>query len=482
MKFTESINLLIIEDESYDVNRIKRTLKPFENRLIIKDVVADGQSAINLLLDHHSDYDVIIMDYQIVGPLTGEKLINKIKSIDPFVQIIVVTKMTVNITDFDFANRLIEAGAVWFCTKYPSDIQEYVYQPTDFLLSILNAYERKKLSYESSKSNSQLNKSVNNILNKKRIIGESPVIKKLLKQIEKASQQDATVFISGPSGTGKELVAYAIHANSKRKNGPFVKFNCAAIPRELVESELFGHEKGAFTGAEKRKIGKLEFANDGTLFLDEIGDMNLEAQAKVLRVIQEGKFERVGGNDTIDIDVRILAATNKNLEQMIDGGSFREDLFYRLNVIPLDIPPLRERHGDIPVLVNYYLEYFAHDLKTESKEISDEAMALFKTYDFPGNIRELRNLIERLYILSGGEVIEASDVRPQLAKSNGTTGSDLPFLDTMDFSDARQEFEIYYLKKQLEKYDWNISEVAEHLGMAQPNLSRKIKQLGIEKS
>ena len=255
MQFNKPINLLLIEDESFDVNRIKRTLAPFSDRLIIRKVVADGQSALKLLSDGEEEFDVIIMDYQIMGALTGEKLIHKIKSIDPFIQIIVITKMTINVTDFDFANKLIEAGAMWFCTKYPADIKEYIYQPTDLLLSIYNAYEKKRLNLEKSKSNLQLNQSISNILKDKKIIGESPAIKRMLKQIEKAAQQDATVLISGASGTGKELVASHIHYLSKRKYENFVSINAGSIPHDLVESELFGFEKGSFTGAANPKKG-----------------------------------------------------------------------------------------------------------------------------------------------------------------------------------------------------------------------------------
>jgi two-component system nitrogen regulation response regulator NtrX len=207
--------------------------------------------------------------------------------------------------------------------------------------------------------------------------------------------------------------------------------------------------------------------------------MNLEAQAKVLRVIQEGKFERVGSNETINIDVRILAATNKNLEDMIEKGGFREDLFYRLNVIPVTVPPLRDRRSDIPVLLDYYRQYFGHELKTETKQLSEAAVDLLKGYDFPGNVRELKNLMERLYILTSGEIIGEDDVRPQLRRSSGDGSGHYTFLETKDFSEVRKEFEVYYLTRQLEKYDWNISTVAEKLGMAQPNLSRKIKQLDI---
>lgn len=315
---------------------------------------------------------------------------------------------------------------------------------------------------------------------KYRLVGDSRQMKRLRDTIRKVGPTNSRVLIRGETGTGKELVAFAIHRESERKGGPFVTFNSAAIPQELVESELFGHEKGAFTGADRQKLGKLEVAHKGTLFLDEIGDMNLSAQAKILRVIEEGKFKRLGGNKTIEIDVRILAATHKNLEEMIQEGSFREDLYYRLNVVPIAIPPLRERHGDIQQLADHFLDHYAAELKVQRKELSTGALDHLSGYSFPGNVRELRNVIERLYILSGSDLIEEEEVKPFVSRTSGKS-SDLALYETRQFREARKEFEIRYLTTQLEKHGWNISAAARQLGMRQPNLSRKLKELGIRK-
>ena len=432
----------ILQDEGYDV-----------------ETVESGEEALEMVSDQA--VDLILLDVKLPG-IDGIEVLEKVLESYPDMDVIMISGHS----DIGIAVKAIKMGAYDFMEK-PLSLPKVV-------VSARNIAEKQRLYQRFQQEKEDLDAQY-------RIIGKSPEIEKVRELIDKVAGQDSKVLIRGESGTGKELVAYAIHSKSQRKQGPFVKFNCAAIPHELVESELFGHEKGAFTGAEKRKLGKLEHADEGTLFLDEIGDMNLEAQAKVLRVIQEGKFERVGGNETIDIDVRILAATNKRLEEMIENGTFREDLFYRLNVIPINVPPLRERTGDIRVLLNYYLEYFAHELKTEPKILSEEALNVLESYTFPGNVRELRNLMERLYILTSGEVIEADDVRPNLT-TNGQSdsGGTLSFLETKDFSEVRREFEVYYLTRQLEKYDWNISTVAEKLGMAQPNLSRKIKQLEIK--
>ncbi|MBS1272168.1 MAG: Regulatory protein AtoC [Candidatus Marinimicrobia bacterium] len=432
----------ILEDEGYDV--------------ITAETGEEGLRALD-----NNPIDLILLDVKLPG-MDGVEALEKILEKNEDMDVIMISGHS----DISIAVKAIKMGAYDFMEK-PLSLPKIV-------VAARNIAEKQRLYQRFRQEKEEMD-------DQYRIVGESPQIEEVREVIKKVAGQESKVLIRGESGTGKELVAYAIHAKSSRKQGPFGKFNCAAIPNELVESELFGHEKGAFTGAEKRKLGKLELADGGTLFLDEIGDMNLDAQAKVLRVIQEGKFERVGGNETIDIDVRILAATNKNLEQMIENGTFREDLFYRLNVIPIEIPPLRERTGDVDILLDYYLGYFANDLKTDPKEFSDEALKLLRTYEWPGNIRELRNLVERMYILTSGDVIEADDVRSSLTSDEAPGGGSYPFLETKDFSEVRKEFEVYYLKRQLEKFDWNISEVADHLGMAQPNLSRKIKQLNIEK-
>ncbi|MBT3590346.1 MAG: sigma-54-dependent Fis family transcriptional regulator, partial [Candidatus Marinimicrobia bacterium] len=320
------------------------------------------------------------------------------------------------------------------------------------------------------------------VLEKKyELVGTSKEMERLHSFIHKVAPTDAKILIRGESGTGKELVAFAIHSQSLLNSMPFIAFNSAAIPSELVESELFGHEKGAFTGADTKKIGKLELADKGTLFLDEIGDMSLPVQAKVLRAIQEGTFERVGGNKTIIINTRIIAATHKNLEAMVKEGTFREDLFYRLNVIPIKILPLRERSSDIVELAHYFLAYFSSELNQSPKILTKSSCHLLKYYSFPGNVRELKNLIERLYILVSSNKISPEDIYLHLPEIVGRS-EDVININAEKFKDARLEFERKFLKEQLDKMGWNISNTAEKLGMQQPNLSRKINDLGIKKT
>ena len=481
MQFDRPINLLVIEDESYDVNRIKRTLEPFDNWLKIKKVVADGQSALNLLWEREEEYDVIIMDYQIVGPLTGEKLIRKIKTVDPFIQIIVITKMTINVTDFEFANKLIEAGAMWFCTKYPADIKEYVYQPTDLLLSILNAYEKKRLKLEGSKSNSQLNKSINNILNEKKIIGQSPAVKRLSKQIEKAAQQDATVLISGASGTGKELVATHIHYLSKRKYENFVSINTGSIPQDLVESELFGFEKGSFTGAVGSKKGLFEVANNGTIFLDEIDELSMSSQVKLLRVLQEGELDKIGRTEKVKVDVRIIAATNIDLEKAVQEKKFRQDLYYRLNVINIYTPTLRERIEDIPLLTEYFINKYSNQMSISIPEMGSEALEALQSYEWPGNIRQLQNVIQQILISCDSE-IKRDDVLNVLGfnKVGAVAGPEFWFGDKiLTWKEMENIFRWRYFNYVKEKTK-SESEAARKLGIAPSNFYRMCNKLGMK--
>ncbi|MDP3442742.1 MAG: sigma 54-interacting transcriptional regulator, partial [Ignavibacteria bacterium] len=268
MNQSEVIKILLIEDEDFDMRRVENTIKPFSSRIKIVDVVSDGKSAIELLGTNKNAYHVVIMDYQLAGGLRGEQLIKKIKDIDQTLQIIVITKMTINIADYEFAQNLIEAGAFWYCTKYPGDIEDYIYQPTDFIMSIINAYERKKLMKEKQKSNQKLDRNIEEILSSKTIVGNSEAVKNLRSQIEKYANSQAPILITGSSGTGKELIAYNLHYSSKRKYENFIAINCGGIPDQLIESELFGYEKGAFTGADKSKPGLFEQANNGTVFLD----------------------------------------------------------------------------------------------------------------------------------------------------------------------------------------------------------------------
>lgn len=481
MQPDKQINLLLIEDETYDVNRIKRTLAPFGDRLVIKKAVADGQSAIDVFSECPEEFDVIIMDYQIVGPMSGERLIRKIKSIDPFIQIIVITKMTINITDLEFANKLIEAGAMWFCTKYPADIREYIYQPTDLLLSILNAYEKKRLNQERSKSNHQLNQSINNILDDKRIIGDSPAIKRMIRQIEKAAQQDAAVLISGASGTGKELVATHIHYLSRRRYDSFVSVNAGSIPQELIESELFGFEKGSFTGAVNPKKGLFEVASNGTIFLDEISELPIASQVKLLRVLQEGEVDKIGRTEKIKVNARIIAATNIDLEKAVEEKRFREDLFYRLNVIYIYVPALRERIEDIPQLVSYFIEKYAKQMSVENREIEADAMELLKSYDWPGNIRQLQNVIQRALISSEGEITQDDIKNSMGSKKIGTVaGPEFWFGDKIlkwkEMEDIFRWRYFNYVKGKTKSE----SEAARQLGIAPSNFYRMLNKLGIK--
>jgi len=350
---------------------------------------------------------------------------------------------------------------------------DFIEKPLSFeklLLTIRNALEAQRLADENRALRAQM-------LHARELIGEAPVMKKLKEQILQAAPTNGWVLISGENGTGKELVAKQLHVHSARSAGRFVEVNCAAIPEELIESELFGHEKGAFTGAIARKQGRFELAHGGTIFLDEIADMSLRTQAKILRILQEHKFERVGGSETIEVDVRVIAATNKDLEQEMRAGNFREDLYYRLNVIPFRIAPLRERREDIPALVAAFAGEFCAESGVRPKRVADPALRLLADYGWPGNVRELRNLMERLVLMTPGLCIEAADLPPEIV--GGARPAPAPAA-TLDH--ARKEFERSFLAARLAEHGWNISRTAEAIGIARESLSRKLRQFGIRAS
>jgi len=311
------------------------------------------------------------------------------------------------------------------------------------------------------------------------LTGNSESIVELKETISLVAPTNAWILIMGENGTGKELVSRSIHRQSKRSQKPFVEVNCAAIPEELIESELFGHEKGAFTGATEKKRGKFELAHEGTIFLDEVADMSLKAQAKVLRILQEKKYERVGGAKLIATDVRVLAATNKDLEKEMEEGRFRQDLFYRLNVIPLRVPPLRDRKEDIPLLVKRFLKEFSAKEGEPEKTITPEALAILMRYDWPGNVRELKNIVERLIIMTAGNLIEAHDTPPFMKKELAvSTEIAEPVLDS--YRSARMAFEKQYIAAKLKECDGNISRTAEVIGLERSNLHRKIRAYGLD--
>ncbi len=315
------------------------------------------------------------------------------------------------------------------------------------------------------------------------LIGESEEIQKIKRQIQVIAPRNSWVLITGENGSGKEVAARNIHRYSRRANKPFVAVNCAAIPEELIESELFGHAKGAFTNAVALKRGKFELANHGTMFLDEIGDMSLKTQAKVLRILQEQSFERVGGDETINVDVRVIAATNKDLHTEISEGRFREDLFYRLNVIPVEMPALRQRKFDIPLLANYFLGQMAAELNEKKKSIDPDAMKIFKSYTWPGNIREFRNIVERLCILVVDPVIKASDI-PELLTKEPTGVDDAQagyhVASGSTLKEAKSEFERFFILDRLEENDWNVSKTADAIGIERSNLHRKLRAYNID--
>ncbi len=478
------INLLLIEDEDFDVKRVKNTIKIFEESLHIGEIVSNGSDALKLLEKNPTGFDVIIMDYQIAGAIRGEELIKKIKQINHTLQIIVITKLTINITDFDFAKKLVDAGAFWYCTKYPGDIDEYIYQPTDFLMSIFNAFEKKKLEMQSYTSKKKLVKNVEDILDRKRLIGCSEATKQLHEKIEKLAESDVSILISGASGTGKELVANNIHFRSKRKFENFVPINCGSIPHDLVESELFGYEKGAFTGAAVEKAGLFEVANKGTIFLDEIAELPSNAQVKLLRVIQEGEIEKIGRTQKINVDVRIIAATNKDLQKEVEEGRFRQDLFYRLNVVPLYIPPLKDRVDDLPVLVNHFLHLYSLDMGKPVMQIDEDVIEKLKEYHWPGNVRELKNVIQRL-IFNSQDKITIEDYNNIFLDYASIQGSSKKIFN---FGALNEIKKLKNLEKKFKKDYVNFvrensisdAEAANKLGIAPSNFHRLCKDLGLK--
>ncbi|MFH0990553.1 MAG: sigma-54 dependent transcriptional regulator [bacterium] len=483
MSSSTVIRVLLVDDEDFDVARVKNTLRLSSTKIVVESVVSNGKAALEHVQMHPDHYDVVILDYQISGGLRGEELIQKIKELDPFLQIIVITKMTTNTTDFDFANNLLKAGAFWYCTKYPGNIEDYIYQPTDFILSIVNAYEKKKLEKHKLKSDKRLMQSIESLLESKKMLGESKPMVQLHESIDKYAKSDANILISGASGTGKELVAWNIHLLSRRKYEKLIPINCGSIPHELVESELFGYEKGAFTGAHSNKSGLFEIANNGTIFLDEVSELSLSAQVKLLRVIQEGEIEKIGRTGSMSVNVRIIAATNKNLASEISNGRFREDLYYRLNVIPIDVVPLRQRGSDIMLLFTYFVECFSIEMGVPPPSVDSKAQEILLKYKWPGNVRELRNVAQRL-VLNSTDHIGVKEVSNPMILKNIVISKDAPFEElftgqVLTLREMEKAFRLKYFKyvRSISSSDTN---AAEKLGIAPSNFYRMCKELGLK--
>lgn len=480
------IKILLIEDEEFDVVRVQRTLSLQESMFEVNDIVSDGKSALSLLEKDPDKYDLIIMDFQIAGGLMGEELIIKLKKINPAVQIIVITKLTINDNKFEFANNLLKVGAFWYCTKYPTHIKDYIYQPTDFIISLHNAYQKKILEEASLDYNRKINDKIETMLISKQIIGKSSQIKSLKEQINKYAHHDVNILIHGESGTGKELVAFNLHYKSMRKHENFMVINCGSIPAELIESELFGYEKGAFTGADKEKKGLFEVADKGTLFLDEIAEIPLKSQVKLLRVLQNGEIEKIGRMESKKVDVRVIAATNKDLESEVSAKRFREDLYYRLNIIRISVPPLRNRPEDIFEILEFYLNIYSRLFKVDIPEITEEAKEVLYSYPWPGNVREVITLAQRILLVDSrritAELASKSVGFSPLFLSNEMHEDKLKKLFKKNAIVSLNEFERIakseYIQfvRELSRSD---TEAAEKLGIAQPNLSRMMKLLNL---
>ncbi|MBQ6668480.1 MAG: sigma-54-dependent Fis family transcriptional regulator [Deltaproteobacteria bacterium] len=454
----------------------------------------DGEECLNIIKEETPD--LILLDIWMNG-IDGIETLKKIKEFNPDQTVIMMSGHGTIAS----AVQSTKLGAYDFIEK-PLSIEK-------LLLTIHNALKVHHLVEENRELKSKIEDDY-------QIVGNSAVIRELKQQIRLAAPTSGWVLITGENGTGKELVARAIHNNSTRRDKAFVEVNCAAIPEELIESTLFGHEKGAFTGATASHKGKFDQAHEGTLFLDEIGDMSPKTQAKVLRILEEHSFERVGGNKTITVDVRVVAATNKNLREEINLGNFRQDLFFRLNVLPIRVPPLRERKEDIPLLIDHFLKYFSAKEGKKLKQIDKTALDILINHQWPGNVRELRNTVERLVIMTPRDVIKEehlkkfifqleSEAVSQTPLSSGAaaTSSQVPGtgadstssaapaqplssegkeqedVSLSTYRDAKEHFEKEFLIKKLKQYGWNISKTAEAIEMERSNLHRKIKAYGI---
>jgi DNA-binding NtrC family response regulator len=449
--------ILVIDDEPNILVTLSRALELEGYQVAKAATVADGRAAFDTHRPDLALIDVKLPDGDGIDLL--EKLVHQ-ASHPPIV-------MMSGHASIDDAVRAIHLGAVDFIEKPIGQDR--------LLLTISNALELARLK----KENERLKDEARETRGDEEMIGRSRAMQALMQQIGRVASSEGRVLITGENGTGKELIARGIHASSLRKDRPFVSLNCAAVPGELIESELFGHEKGAFTGAVQRKIGKFERADTGTLFLDEVGDMPAAMQAKLLRVLQSGEFERVGGNETIKVDVRVLSATNKDLLKEIAEGRFREDLYYRLNVVPLVSPPLRDRKEDIPLLVARFLSDAAARNHRRVPELTDRAMALLASHDYPGNVRELRNLVERIVILAppSSDRLDEADIRDLVPAPK--RANPVAYREGARLSDLVDEAERAIVIAALEAHKNVIADAARALGVERSNFHKKLKALGI---
>lgn len=458
----KTIRILLTDDEA-GIRRALREILEFEGYTIIEAV--SGEEALKIL--ESDSIDLLLLDVKMKG-MDGIEVLQTLRDKGADFPVIMLTGHG----NIDTAIQSTRLGAFDFLQK-PPDLNR-------LLIAVRNALDRSTLY----KQNRQMRRRISQVSD---IIGSSSAIESIRQAIRRVAPTDARVMITGENGTGKELVARWLHEFSKRADKPFVEVNCAAIPADLLESELFGHENGAFTGAVRQRIGKFEEASGGTIFLDEIGDMSASAQAKVLRVLQENRITRVGGTSAIDVDVRVLAATNKELVEEIEEDRFREDLFHRLNVIPIHVPPLRERRQDIPILARSFLDELANkDIVFADKCFSEDALKCLSDLPWRGNVRELYNVVERLGILSQTNIIDKKTVELIGTPRKSRETVDKPSLDSfIEESDGFQEFketaERAYLIHMLDKHDWNISATADSVGIQRSHMYNKMKKYHIER-
>ncbi|MEA2039532.1 MAG: sigma-54 dependent transcriptional regulator [Thermodesulfobacteriota bacterium] len=432
----------ILSDEGFDVISAESGVRALE---MIQEIIPD----------------LVLLDIWMPG-IDGIETLVKIKETCPNLQVVMMSGHG----NIETAVKATKLGAYDFVEK-PLSLDK-------LLLSINKALDYYRLEEEISLFKEKEK-------NKYNITGHSTSVRELKEQLRIVAPTNAWVLISGENGTGKELVANTIHRLSKRSQKPMVEVNCAAIPEDLIESELFGHEKGAFTGASAMRKGKFDQAHEGTIFLDEIGDMSLKAQSKTLRILQEQKFERVGGTRTIEVDVRVIAATNKDLEAEIEKGTFREDLFFRLNVIPISVAPLRERIEDIPELVREFAEGLSRSANMEPKEFSEEAVKILQGYNWPGNIRELKNLVERLMIMVPDKVLTSNNIPPPFNCFSGIEEGFKPAFAEDSLREAKNQFEKAFIEGKLKEFGGNISRAAQAIGVERSNLHKKMKVYGLDR-
>jgi two-component system, NtrC family, nitrogen regulation response regulator NtrX len=448
--------ILIVDDED-SIRSSLRQLFEYEGHEVTE--AASGTEALEAVAEEVPD--VVFLDVKMPG-LDGIELLGRLHEAHPGLPIVMISGHGT----IDTAVEATRRGAYDFLEK-PLDTDR-------LLVTLRNVLELKGLSESVQRLRSEVE-------SRHEIVGRSFQLRQVLDRLERVAPTDSRVLITGENGTGKELVARALHRLSPRRDQAFVEVNCAAIPSELIESELFGHMKGSFTGAVRDRPGKFELADGGTLFLDEVGDMSAATQAKVLRVLEEGRVTRVGGQKDRKVDVRVIAATNKDLEKEIEEGRFREDLYYRLNVVPIHLPPLRERREDIPMLIQHFSDLLASREGLPVRQFSQEAVERLQALDWPGNVRELRNTVERLLILASGDDVTAADVDLLVGGGPGAAGLGAELLHAESFNEFRDQAEKAFLLQKLREHEWNVSETARVLDMPRSNLYKKIEKYGLQR-